>query len=375
MKAKKLFLSMLGVLAMATAFTSCSSDDDDDWNDDGSKLVLPKSRAYIMNQGTQSENNSGIEFYAPNHDGEIIDDIFYKQNGARLGDTGQAMIEYDGKVFIAVHGSNYLSRVNAACVEDGRTMFSADPELKGGVRSIAAEDGYIYASFYGGIVAKINASTMKIESKLTNIGKNLENMAVCDDMLYVSNSYEIVDGNFICLNNVIVIDLNTFTVKESIEVIQNPNQLVEEDDKVFLISWDYSAESYVLQMIDPKNGNKVSRIGYATEMAANDGVVYLLDSRTDYSNWPDVSTVNTFSSYNVKTGTMNSTSFLKDAPAELLSTSISMISVNPGNGDIYIATTFYNKSNGNVYRFKKDGTFVEKFDCGGQNPKAAVFFN
>ena len=55
---------MLGVLAMATAFTSCSSDDDDDWNDDGSKLVLPKSRAYIMNQGTQSENNSGIEFYA-----------------------------------------------------------------------------------------------------------------------------------------------------------------------------------------------------------------------------------------------------------------------------------------------------------------------
>lgn len=254
-------------------------------------------------------------------------------------------------------------------------MFSADPELKGGVRAIAAEDGYIYASFYGGIVAKINASTMKIESKLTNVGKNLENMAVCDDMLYVSNSYEIVDGNFIYLNNVIVIDLNTFKVKESIEVTQNPNQLVEEDDKVFLISWDYSAESYVLQMIDPKNGNKVSRIGYATEMAANDGVVYLLDSRTDYSNWPDVSTVNTFSSYNVKTGTMNSTSFLKDAPAELLSTSISMISVNPGNGDIYIATTFYNKSNGNVYRFKKDGTFVEKFDCGGQNPKAAVFFN
>ncbi len=375
MKAKRLFLSMLGVLAMTTAFTSCSSDDDDNWNDEGSKLVLPKSRVYILNQGTNAQNNSGIEFYAPDNDGEIIDDIYFKQNGARLGDTGQTMIEYNGKVFIAVHGSNYLSRVNAACVEDGRTMFSADPELKGGVRFIAAEDGYIYASFYGGIIAKINASTMKIEEKLTGIGKNLENVTVCDDMLYVSNSYDVVDGNWVYMKDVFVIDLNTFKLKESIEVAQNPNQLIEEDDKVFLISWDYSDESYVLQMIDPENGNKVSRLGYATDMAANDGIVYLLDSRNDYSNWPEVSAVNSFATYNVKTGMMSNVSFLKNAPAELASTSISMISVNPDNGDIYIATTFYNTSNGNVYRFKKDGTFVAKFDCGGQNPKAAVFFN
>ena len=45
------------------------------------------------------------------------------------------------------------------------------------------------------------------------------------------------------------------------------------------------------------------------------------------------------------------------------------------NGDIYIGTTYFAAGNGNIYRFKKDGTFIEKFDCGGQNPNSAVFFN
>lgn len=43
---------------------------------------------------------------------------------------------------------------------------------------------------------------------------------------------------------------------------------------------------------------------------------------------------------------MNSTSFLKNAPEELNNTSIYMMKVNPNNGDIYIATTFYSSSNG-----------------------------
>ena len=85
-------------------------------------------------------------------------------------------------------------------------------------------------------------------------------------------------------------------------------------------------------MIDPANNNKVSKLGYATDMAAGDDILYLVDSRTDYSNFPETTTtVNTFSSYNIKTGTMNTNSFLKDAPSELESTSIYMMRVNTNN--------------------------------------------
>jgi len=364
------------MLALSVSLTSCSDDDDNSLDDDGSKVTLPQTaRVYILNEGTSGQNNAGIEFYAPNKDADIISDIFYKQNTARLGDTGQDMIKYQDYIYVSIYGSNYIAKLNAACVEQSRMTFTDDKDLAAGIRYMAAKDGYIYASFYGGAIAKINANTLKIENKLTDLGNNLEGVTICNDKLYVANSYKIVDSKYIYLTDVFVIDLDSFSLKETLTVTQNPNQLVEEEDKVFLISWDYNSESYVLQLIDPANNNKVSKLGYATNMAVGDDILYLVDSRTDYSNWPETATVNTFSSYNIKTGTMNSTSFLKNAPEELNNTSIYMMKVNPNNGDIYIATTFYSSSNGNVYRFKKDGTFIEKFDCGGQNPKAAVFFN
>ena len=51
-----------------------------------------------------------------------------------------------------------------------------------------------------------------------------------------------------------------------------------------------------------------------------------------------------------------------------------MLEVNDNNGDIYISTSEFT-TNGTIYRFKKDGTFIEKFDAGGINPNSAVFFN
>lgn len=127
-------------------------------------------------------------------------------------------------------------------------------------------------------------------------------------------------------------------------------------------------------MIDPDNNNAVTEIGYATNMAAGDDMLYIVDSRTDYSNWSAVTTNNTFSSYDIKSGRLNTASFLKNAPVELATSSISMMTVSDSTGDIYIGVTNYSDSNGVMYRFKNDGSYVGKFDCGGQNPRDAVFF-
>ena len=51
-----------------------------------------------------------------------------------------------------------------------------------------------------------------------------------------------------------------------------------------------------------------------------------------------------------------------------------MLVVNYNNGDFYIGTSEYT-TNGTIYRFKKDGTFIEQFDAGGMNPNSAIFFN
>jgi len=374
MKVRSLLFGMLCMLALSASLVSCS-DEDDVLDDSGSTVSLPQVRAYFLNEGTQKENNAGIMFYAPNGDAASISDIFKKQNNAQLGDVGQDMIVYEECLYVAVYGSNYLVKLNAAGVVQKRVSFVGDADLSAGIRSIAAEDGYIYASFYGGTVAKIDANTLQVEKKLTGVGSNLEGVAISERMLYVADSYKVVDSKYVYNKEVAVIDLNTFSLKEKLTVTQNPNMMTEEDGRVYLISWDYSAESYVLQMIEPKNGNKVSQLGYATHMAAKGDLLYLVDSRVDYSHWPEVSARNSFATYDAKSGKMNATSFLKNVPEELNTAVVYMIEVNGKNGDIYIATTGHGKMNGNVYRFKSDGSFVEKFDCGGQNPKRAVFFN
>ena len=228
-------------------------------------MTLPQTRVYILNEGSQGANNAGLAFYAPNKDADFISDIYKTQNNAKLGDLGQSMIEYEDEIYIAVYGSNYLTKLNAAGVELKRVSFVGDNDLSAGIRYIDAEDGYIYASFWGGAVAKINATTLEVVDKLTGLGDNLEGVAICEDMLYVSNS---CTADYTYHNDVKVIDLRTFTLKETLIVASNPNtQMLEEDDKVFLISDDYSsAEGYVLQMIEPAKGNKVTKIGNATYM-------------------------------------------------------------------------------------------------------------
>lgn len=377
MKINKLWLGACAMLAAGSMMTSCSNDDDPKWDDNGSVVELPSDRMFILNAGSFGANNSGIAFYNMK-DGSVIDDIYFEQNKQRLGDTGQDMIEYDDCIYVSVYGSNYLAKLNAAGVETGRIVFSAYPELQGGVRYIDAEDGYVYASFHGGVVAKINARTLKLEDKITDLGANLEGVAIEDGKLYVANSYsqskdpDTGKNVYTYYDEMFVIDLRSFTLSSTLTVATNPNDVLEEDDKVFVIGWgNYKDKGYEFQMIDPRQDNKVTTIATATKMAAGNDRVYLVNSVTD---WTTYTTTNTFSYYDIKAGKLVNSSFLKGAPQELNSTSIYMMAVDDESGDIYLGTSDYT-TNGEMYRFKHDGSFVAKFDTGGISPCRAVFLD
>lgn len=369
------------VCALMAALTVCAagcSDDKDD-NNGGGSTITGGERMYILNQGSMDANNANISLYFPST-GDFTANYFTEQNGRMLGDTAQEMIQYNGYIYVALFGSNYLYKLDKDLKIVAQLALSNYEELQGGVRSIAAEDGFIYASFYGGVIAKINAGDLSISGNdgiLKGVGSNLEELVIEDDKLYVADSYSITTDpstgaiNYNYLKEIKVVDLNTFSLAGSIEVVENPNDLLEEEGKIFLISCDYSDISYPVQMIDPKT-ETVTKIGYATCFASNDGIVYMVDSRTDYSTNP-YTTTNSFWSYDVKNGTVNNNSFLKNAPEDFASANIYMIEIDDETGDIYISSTFYTAYNGNIYHFKADGTYVGKFDCGGQNPIGALF--
>lgn len=375
MELRKWLFGTLCCFALATSFISCSDDDEPQFNDEGSKVELPGRRAFILYEGANvTSNNSGIAFYAPNGDAQFIKNIYYTQNEKQLGSLGQSMVEYENNIYVVVSGSKYISKLNSACVEEGRYMI---PAGEGDPRFIEAEDGFIYVTQYGGQVSKIDARTM--ERVLTfKGGDNLEGIVECNGKLYVANTYKGLYPNIVYNKEVLVINPHDMTLVQKVTVPDNPERLFEEDGKVYLYSkGNYADIPNTLSVIDPLQNNKVTDLDIRASKIAegNDDMLYLVNNETEYdSNWNVVSSVNTFATYNTKTGAKGG-SFLKDIPEKLKGSTIYLLAVDDETGDIYVGITDY-VTTGTIYRFDRNGNQNgESFDAGGINPNTMLFLD
>ncbi len=353
MKFRSLFLAVLCTLSVGVSLTSCSEDDDDDEVTTG---------VFILNEGKSGNNNAGISVYNPETHA-VTADVYVAQNDKGLGDTGQDMIQYGNYVYVTVYGSSRLVKLDNEGKEVASLSFS---EEDGQPRYMAAEDGKLYVTLYSGKVARINAADLKIE-KYVRVGKNPEQIVEEDDKLFVANSGWGEDST------VSVIDIKTFEVVKTVEVVVNPNYLQEAEGYVYVISYgDFGNIPYTLSRINTRT-YEVEEITTATLMTEHNDVIYLANSVTDWSTYM---TTTTFFTYDAKRGVLNNTSFLQDSPEarKLATKSIYMIEIDPNNGDIYIGISDYN-NNGDVYRFTRTGEFVKEITTGSLNPNNMVFFN
>lgn len=375
MKLKKLLLGTFTTIALCTTFASCTKNEDTP-NDDNSKIELPSKRAYILYEGPSGYNKSGIAFYAPNKDADFQNDIFELQNNKKLGALANSFIEYKNYIYIVVSESKYISKLNEACVEVATYKI---PEGEGDPRNIIAYDGYLYVTQYGGKVTKIDVNTMQATEEYFSGGNNLEGITECNGSLYVANAYKIENNgeynNYIYLTEIFEINPKDMTLKNTFNVVENPERLMEIDDKVYLISiGNYGSVKNTLQVIDPET-KEVKNLVEVSKMAEGiNNQLLLINSNTTYdANW-NATISNTFFTYNTKTGEIKNESFLKNAPEELNKSNIYLLAVDDETGEIYVGTSDY-VNTGTIYRFSADGTLEETFDAGGINPNNMLFIN
>ena len=267
----------------------------------------------------------------------------------------------NNNIYVSMYGSKDVCKLNEACVEQARYSFTDE---QGQPRYMAAEDGKLYVTLSSGNVARLDANTLTFE-KMVAVGQNPEHIIEEDGKLYLVNS------GFGYDNRLSIIDIKTFDTAEHVEIFQNPDRILEANDKIFIQGYGgpYPDYDYTVAIYDKEN-KTYKKIGPGTLMAEYNDVVYVIYSETDYNT----NTSNhTLYSYNAKTNKKEETSFLQ-MPEELKTRIFYMLSINPENGDFYVGTTDYN-TNGDIYRFKKDGTFIEKFESGGVSPRAAVFID
>lgn len=314
---------------------------------------------YLVNQGNQGSNKARLDFLNF-HNGFYIRDVFTEYNPEvvkGLGDTGNDVQVYKGKVFVAVNGSHKVEIMDAysmkrlAQVDVPNCRFIAFDGNHAYVTSYVAKDKEALKTQKGALYC-IDLDTYKVTGQVT-VGYQPEQLVIRDGKAYVANSGGYVAGND---NTVSVVDLKSMKVEYNIEVAVNLElMLVDAEGTIWVSSrGNYVDVSSTLNYL-VKKGDKYELGGSVnvpvSSMALAGDKIYVIGSTYTPPAWALTTTYNIV---NAKTRKLESGSFITDGTESDIATAFT-VTVNPGNGDIYVTDAKDYVSSGTLHCYTGSG--------------------
>lgn len=356
MKTTKIISTILLTVLCAPLFTSCDSKDD--------VINAPEvsTGIFVLNQGKFGANNAGITYYDFTTSFASAD-LFLDKNDRGLGDTGQDMIKYGSKLYVAVYKSSIIEVVNPYTGKSIKSIpMKNAQDASSSPRSMVALNGKVYISLFDGHVAKLDTVSLTIEKTIA-VGPNPEGIVIANNKLYVANS-----GGMQTMKDstVSVIDLATFAETKKIKVNINPGTLkADAYGDVYVVSkGNYGSIPGKFQRIEAGT-DKVTDI--AIDVKNFDIVgdnAYI--SNFDYDDkWQAAN--KTIAVYDVKNEKIISANIIK---SDIIKTPY-CINVDPTTKNIYLGVSDY-ENNGKMYCFAPDGTLKYTFTT-GLNPAKVIF--
>lgn len=314
---------------------------------------------YLVNQGNQGSNKARLDFLNF-HNGFYIRDVFTEYNPEvvkGLGDTGNDVQVYKGKVFVVVNGSHKVEIMDAysmkrlAQVDIPNCRFIAFDGNHAYVTSYVAKDKEALKTQKGALY-RIDLDTYKVTGQVT-VGYQPEQLVIMDGKAYVANSGGYVAGYD---NTVSVVDLKSMKVEYDIEVAVNLElMLVDAEGTIWVSSrGNYSDVSSTLNYL-VKKGDKYELGGSVnvpvSSMALAGDKIYVIGLTYIPPTWTPTATYNIV---NVKTRELESGSFITDGTESGITTAFT-VTVNPGNGDIYVTDAKDYVSSGTLHCYTGSG--------------------
>ncbi|MDD4606454.1 MAG: YncE family protein [Dysgonamonadaceae bacterium] len=220
--------------ALTISFTACRDDVEMNLSEeidvDNPGEIGGYQGFYLLNEGNMGSNKATLDFY-DFETGVYTRNIYAERNpnvSKELGDVGNDIGIYDGKLYAVINASNKVEVMNAVTTK--RIGQIDIPNC----RFIKFHEGYAYVTSYAGpiiiapnyqqigYVAKINTTTLKQEARCL-VGFQPDELEIVDGKIYVANSggYMGAGATEGYERTVSVIDIATFEEEDRIDVAYN----------------------------------------------------------------------------------------------------------------------------------------------------------
>jgi YVTN family beta-propeller protein len=314
----------------------------------------------VLNEGLFQQNNSSISWIDLTTDA-VTSDLFLNTNGRLLGDTGNDMKVYGGKIYVVVNNSNTLEILNKRSGKSIKQISMMNGGNGKQPRSIAFYGGKAYITCYDGFVDVLDTASLSIVQRI-QVGSNPEGLAVSGNKLFVSNSgglnYPSVDSTLS------VIDLTTHQEITRVTVGKNPGGVKADaaGDVYVIARGNYGSIPSRMVKVDPStlatqtftfDASSLERMGD-----------HFLITYFNYSN--NTSQVKLF---NTITETLESDNFLSTTGI----TTLYGVRYDPVRNKIYCLDAMSYTNTGYVRQYSSTGMLEKNFHV-GLNPSKLIFY-
>ncbi|MBB4035739.1 hypothetical protein GGR21_001634 [Dysgonomonas hofstadii] len=311
---------------------------------------------YILSEGNWNSSQSDLAYY--DYTTGTTTKKFYKaQNGATLGDLGNDLAIYGGKMYCIVSGASVAAgggRIEIIDIETGKSQEKIPfKDALGGAdmpRKMAFYKDKVYITGYSGIIARLDTASLAIDGIVSLSGTYTEGIAQYGGKLYACNS------GYGSGNTISVVDIASFKETKVISVPQNPYAIkASSTGNIYFntadLSWSTGAPAN-LHLLDAKTETVTKTFDIETvDFAVNDSYIYSVFNYTDWSTFETIDY-----SYKINQSSNEVAEFTTQIPSYFM---VYKVNVNPYNGDVYMG------GQGNdVAVFGADGSLKTKISSG-----------
>lgn len=343
------------LIFISIVLLSCMNDDE--WNSTNT-YNESNSGVFIVNEGNFMYDNASLSFYNPDSL-KVLNEVFKSTNDAPLGDVAQSMAIRDSLGYLVINNSGkvYIININTFRFV-GKITGLTSPRY---IHFISDTKAYV-TDIYGKSISIVDPISMSVTGKI-DVDNHFGDF-------YQHPTEQIVSfGKFVFVNcwsfdnKILVIDTNTDSVVDSIEVGIQPRAMVMDRNEQLWVITDGGFEGNPFGYEAPA----LIRIDAATHQ-----IVQKL--RFDITSSPaDIAINNTRDTLYYINGNVYRYAIDQFEEPELFITSpytgaynrgFSALGIDPNSNQIYLSDALDNTQPGSVYRYSPKGYAIDTFKVG-----------